>query len=103
MVSSKSFGRLKSKKAIRKGNSHFSLRWLDDPRISEKRLGIVIAAKVGTAVKRNLIKRIIRETFRRHREKFPQADLVVICNLSLKNLGRVEIRRSFETLVDSIS
>jgi len=43
------------------------------------RLGITVTKKVGTAVQRNRIKRVVREVFRRNRSLFPPAhDLVFI-------------------------
>lgn len=46
--------------------------------LSVSRLGISVVKKTGGAVSRNRIKRIIRETFRLHREIFPQScDIVV--------------------------
>jgi ribonuclease P protein component len=43
------------------------------------RLGITVTKKVGSAVERNRIKRVVREVFRRNRELFPAShDLVFI-------------------------
>lgn len=41
------------------------------------RLGITVTKKVGTAVQRNRIKRVVREVFRRNRRLFPAAHDVV--------------------------
>ena len=42
------------------------------------RLGLVISRRYGNAVKRNRIKRFIRETFRTHKHDFPRGvDLIV--------------------------
>lgn len=44
-----------------------------------KRLGITVTRKVGTAVQRNRIKRLIREVWRRNRELFPSGwELVLV-------------------------
>jgi ribonuclease P protein component len=48
----------------------------DDP--GEARLGITVTRKVGGAVRRNRIKRLVREWFRGRREEFKSCDLVVI-------------------------
>lgn len=42
------------------------------------RLGITVTKKVGNAVQRNRVKRVMREVFRRNRDLFPAADIVVI-------------------------
>jgi ribonuclease P protein component len=43
------------------------------------RLGITVTKKVGSAVERNRVKRVVREVFRRNRQLFPLShDLVFI-------------------------
>lgn len=44
---------------------------------SHTRLGITVTKKVGTAVQRNRIKRVVREVFRRNRHLFPPSHDVV--------------------------
>lgn len=46
--------------------------------VGRSRLGISVQKKVGNAVQRNRIKRIVRESFRLNREQFPKCcDIVV--------------------------
>jgi ribonuclease P protein component len=44
----------------------------------ETRLGITVSRKVGNAVLRNLLKRRIREAYRRHRDVFPPGKEIVV-------------------------
>lgn len=53
----------------------------------ETRLGLVVSRKVGQAVTRNRVKRLIREFFRSNRRRFPQGmQLVVIARPSSESL-----------------
>jgi len=45
--------------------------------LDNTRLGITVTKKVGTAVERNRIKRVVREVFRRNRSLFPARHDVV--------------------------
>ena len=45
--------------------------------LQNTRLGITVTKKVGTAVQRNRIKRVVREVFRRNRGLFPGSHDVV--------------------------
>lgn len=43
----------------------------DMPRLPGARLGVTVTRKVGNAVKRNRIKRLVREAYRRERRSLP--------------------------------
>jgi ribonuclease P protein component len=45
--------------------------------LQNTRLGITVTKKVGTAVQRNRVKRVVREVFRRNRQLFPASHDVV--------------------------
>ncbi|MFT3927402.1 MAG: ribonuclease P protein component [Myxococcales bacterium] len=65
--------------------------------VPRARLGITVARQVGKAVRRNRIKRLIRETFRQHRELFPeQADLVVIAKNGCSVSCLADVVREFD-------
>ena len=51
------------------------------------RLGITVTKKVGSAVERNRIKRVVREVFRRNRALFPRShDVVFIAKRNLESI-----------------
>ncbi|MFO0630183.1 MAG: ribonuclease P protein component [Polyangiales bacterium] len=57
------------------------------------RLGLVTRRKVGRAVDRNRIRRVLRETFRLHRELFPlRHDVVIIAKDESGGVASAEIR-----------
>ena len=57
------------------------------------RLGISVPRKVGNAVRRNRIKRLVRETFRLHRPIFPgSSDIVFTVRPGFAPAGMEEVR-----------
>jgi ribonuclease P protein component len=56
------------------------------------RLGITVAKKrVRTAVKRNRIKRLIRESFRHHAHQLPNVDIIVVVKSGCDTLSNEEL------------
>jgi ribonuclease P protein component len=51
------------------------------------RIGVTVTRKVGNAVQRNRVKRLVREVFRRNRERFPRGcDVVWIAKAGAPDL-----------------
>lgn len=78
----------------RVGTTHFTLLVaLQPPPPRPARLGLVVGRKVGTAVRRNRIKRLCRECFRTWPGLLPEGvDLVVIAREGAHALGLAEVR-----------
>lgn len=57
-----------------------------------QRLGVTISGRVGCAVERNRIRRVVRDFFRLNREAFPCGDIVIVAMPGLANRTNDEIR-----------
>jgi ribonuclease P protein component len=62
-----------------------------DPVLPWARLGITVSKKVGNAVSRNRIKRLIREFFRNNRRMFPLADYNIIARSGASHLDHTAV------------
>ncbi|RQD67819.1 MAG: ribonuclease P protein component [Desulfonatronovibrio sp. MSAO_Bac4] len=70
------------------------------------RLGIAVPGKVGTAVKRNRIKRLVRECFRLNQYQVKiKSDIVVVCKRKpgLENLNQAMVNNEIMTLLDRVA
>jgi len=63
--------------------------------VSSAKLGLAIAKKnVKKAVKRNLIKRIVRESFRHQKEQLSGYDFVILCRQKAARATKKELSLS---------
>ena len=64
------------------------------------RLGVTVAKKlVRRANGRNLIKRIVREVFRRQRESLPSCDLIIRLHAPVETARRAELNMDIKQLL----
>ncbi|HJS91072.1 MAG TPA: ribonuclease P protein component [Steroidobacteraceae bacterium] len=68
------------------------------------RLGMAVAVRTaGSAVERNRIRRIIRESFRVHQMTLPAVDLVVSARPSARGASGAQLRASLAALWKTLS
>ena len=71
-----------------------ALHRLDDG--APSRLGLAVSRKVDArAVGRNRIKRVLRDTFRRHRALMPARSFVVVARPAAAKLGNTDLANAF--------
>jgi len=63
----------------------------------QARLGLALAKKnLRRATDRNLVKRIVRESFRRHQDELAGIDFVVLARSGIRSRDRTEIAAAIE-------
>ncbi len=55
------------------------------------RLGLAVTRRLGKAVRRNRVKRLLREFFRRHKRELPARDLVIMAKPGAKALSYQQV------------
>jgi len=66
----------------------------------EARLGVTVSSKVGNAVVRNRVKRLLRECFRRHRHQIvPNQDVLIIARKGAVNLSWYEVESEIRDIL----
>jgi len=91
------------KKALQGGRKqlteHFKV-FIYPNRLERQRLGLTTSRRVGTAVKRNHIKRLLREFFRLHKTCFPpSSDIVFIAKPGADTLDYSHLREELKHIL----
>lgn len=62
------------------------------------RLGLAVAKRrIAHAVRRNTVKRTVRESFRHHQHQLPGLDIVVVAKAGAAQAAPAQLRRALET------
>ena len=102
LLNAKAFGPVFKNPDCRVSNRHMLMLSLNSS-LPSSRLGIVVAKKnIPTAVHRNRIKRILRESFRIRKTDFGTIDIVVLARKGLGSLENQEVRTQINTLFDEL-
>lgn len=79
-------------------NKHFVVYVLDTDK-KRPRLGVTVSKKVGNSVKRNRVKRLIREVFRLSKKQLkPGNDIVVVARKEAYGLSFAQTKKSLMEL-----
>lgn len=82
----------------RDGDALFGLQYVDNG-LGAARLGMAVGLRVaGTAVERNRLRRLIRESFRMHCSELPAVDLCVTARAAARGAAGKEVLASLERL-----
>ena len=87
-------------RGIRRHSEHFTVI-LCNNQVGTRRLGVTVGKKVGNAVKRNRIKRLLREFFRLNKLRLSASrDMVIIAKKSIQlPLSYGDVERELEALL----
>lgn len=75
------------------GNRHLVLHLFprdDADETRDPRVGLSVSRRVGGAVERNLVKRLLREAVREHLDRFASVDLVLVARPDARELAERE-------------
>ena len=82
-------------------SKHFDILYVKN-KLGYSRAGLVVGKKnVRSAVKRNRIKRVVREVFRNNKSLFNSFDVVFLAKKYCDTLNYSEVKQEFEEIIRS--
>lgn len=63
------------------------------------RLGLAVTRRLGKAVRRNRVKRLLREFFRRHKMELPPQDIVIMAKKGAADLDYRQVEEELGRLL----
>tara|TARA_B100000282_G_scaffold176364_1_gene127898 strand:+ start:310 stop:630 length:321 start_codon:yes stop_codon:yes gene_type:complete len=97
------FERIKAKGCSHKSDAFF-LQAHCNPSSKIPRLGIIATRRVGNAVSRNKMKRIVREVFRKNSDKIiPEAEMIILPRKKMCNLEFSQVEIKFKESLEKLS
>lgn len=97
------FERVKAKGCIHKADAFF-VQAHRNPSTNIPRLGIIATRRLGNAVTRNRMKRILREVFRKNSEEIiPEAEIIILPRKKMCNLEFSQIEIKFKESLKKLS
>ncbi|MGV3772187.1 MAG: ribonuclease P protein component [Verrucomicrobiales bacterium] len=73
--------------------------WRVNPQQQQPRLGVITSKKVGGAVMRSRVRRLLREVFRLHQHEIIPVDLILIARPSIANKSMAEVEKNYLALL----
>ncbi len=87
----------------RKHGSFFIVYYYTPETSDFKRFGLVVGKKAtGNNVKRNLVKRIIREAYRFKQHDFTQQQMLILAKRDLKTISAKDLRQDLDQILTKI-
>jgi ribonuclease P protein component len=89
---------------VRVYNRHYIAIYKESLQQGRSRIGITVTKKVGGAVTRNRIKRVVREYFRTHRDSIQRTlDINIIAKKAVADLTHAESYSSLRNIFSRLS